>query len=95
MFDLTPTDIHEHTGRLVPGYRLALITDGATEAMDPDDAMLGEEGVGLALAAVAGRPPADMAAALNAAIIAFRKGRAVTNSIIPGMLHEIERSPNG
>jgi len=75
LFDLMGARPEEFTGRLQPGDRLALITDGATEALAPDNNMLGEEGVGAILAKVAGRAPAEMTAALEAAIIAFRRGQ--------------------
>lgn len=81
MIDLMARNLQETSGRLMPGDRLALLTDGATEAMDPDDGMLGEEGVCRALAAVAGRPPAAMAAALEAAIAAFRRGEPVSDDL--------------
>lgn len=81
LFNLTPTVLHEVGGVLQPGDRLALITDGATEALDPDDAMLGEDGVCRILAAVAGRPPAEMSATLEAAIIAFRRGQPISDDL--------------
>lgn len=79
--DLMARNLEETAGRLLPGDRLALLTDGATEAMDPEDGMLGEDGVCRALGAVAGRPPADMAAALEAAITAFRRGEPVSDDL--------------
>ncbi len=81
LVDLMARNLEETTGRLQPGDRLALITDGATEAMDPGDAMLGEEGVGQILAAVAGRPPAQMAAALESGIAGFRRGRPMGDDL--------------
>ncbi len=81
LFDLAPSRLNVIAGTLRPGDRLALITDGATEAIDPDEAMLGEEGVSKALAAVAGRPPAEMSAALEAAVGAFRRGLPVGDDL--------------
>ncbi len=62
------------TGRIAPGDRIALITDGATEAMNASDDMLGDSGVAKALAAVAGADAATMVAALERAVIAHRNG---------------------
>jgi len=81
ILDLQADRLAEATGLLQRGDRLALITDGATEAMDPDDGMLGEEGVCRTLSAVAGRPPAEMATALEGAITAFRRGLPVSDDL--------------
>jgi len=71
----------ETSGVIKPFDRIALITDGATEAMDDDDAMLGDTGVASALSAAAGQDAAAMVTALEAAVIAHRGGRAPSDDL--------------
>lgn len=74
MADLMAHGVQETSGTLLPGDRVALITDGATEAIAPDGEMLGEDGVCRILAGLAGRPPDDIAAGLEQAVVAWRAG---------------------
>lgn len=72
----------ERSGVLAPGDGIALLTDGATEAMDEADAMLGEEGIEHALhaAGVAAGPEA-LLAAVDRAITDHRGGREPSDDV--------------
>lgn len=72
----------ERSGVLAPGDGIALLTDGATEAMDETDAMLGEEGIEHALsgAGVAAGPEA-LLAAVDRTIADHRGGREPSDDV--------------
>jgi serine phosphatase RsbU (regulator of sigma subunit) len=65
--------VTDHTTELAPGDAVVLYTDGVTEARR-DGQIFGEERLGALLSRLAGRPAAEIAAAIEDAVVAFHRG---------------------
>lgn len=65
----------EAEGRLAPGDRLVLYTDGVTEALSPEGEMLGTDRLRFLLAENAGRPVDRLCRSVALAVEEFQAGR--------------------
>jgi PAS domain S-box-containing protein len=63
----------DHSTELAPGDALVLFTDGVTEARS-DGEIFGDERLRILLSTLAGRPAAELAAAIEGAAVAFQGG---------------------
>ena len=65
--------VSDHSTELTPGDALVLFTDGVTEARR-DGILFGDDRLRELLSGLAGRPAAEIAAAIEGAAIAFQGG---------------------
>jgi PAS domain S-box-containing protein len=69
----TEVRVHDREAELAPGDALVLYTDGVIEARR-DGEMFGEERLRSLLAGLAGRPPGEIAGAVEQAVVGFHGG---------------------
>ncbi|HTM34825.1 MAG TPA: SpoIIE family protein phosphatase [Vicinamibacterales bacterium] len=74
---------------LSPGRTLVLFTDGVNEALDADDQEFGLERVAALVSALRGRPAAEQAAALLAAVREHRGGRQGQDDVTVMVLRSV------
>ena len=74
LFDEVAATLTEEKLQLLPGDRLALYTDGLTDVMDPNGAMLGPDALADLFVRHADLAPADLAARVAESLDDFRAG---------------------
>ena len=77
------------TGRLGPGELLLLHSDGLPEARDASGREFGDGRILAILSRMAGRPAADVAAALSGEVLAFLDRRPVGDDVSIAVLRRV------